>query len=317
MHAEQLKISSRKWMAAALTAFAEGPESYDFAVHHAGIAAEHILKAFLAGLHPALIVEARDFDSLLHATGHGTHTSIPASRAKTIGLMEAHARVHKILRNQIPINKQALEPVANARNGVAHSGVHEVAEVQTVFTTCLRLIDPLLAELKIAPEDYWGSYVSLHDKLIEERVQADRIRLEGKLAKARATFKQRYDHLAPNEREIVLATITQHSPRYMEEDLETDCPACGSQGWLMGDTHIDETNNPVVIFTPYVFACSACDLQVENEELWQLEDLGEEVEISDSPEKFYGAWEPDPEFVPEDPATDANREPDEDFYRGR
>ncbi|MFF5147544.1 hypothetical protein ACFY6U_48885 [Streptomyces sp. NPDC013157] len=320
MHAEQLKASSQKWMTAALTAFAEGPESYDFAVHHAGIAAEHLLKAFLAGLHPALIVEARDFDSLLHPTGHGAHASAPASRAKTIGLVEAHARVHKILRNQIPINKQALEPVVNARNGVAHSGVHDVAEVQTVFTTCLRLIDPLLAELKIAPDDYWGSYVPLHDRLILERVQAARIRLEGKLAKARAIFEQRYGHLASKEREIVLATITQYSPRYMEHDVETTCPACGSQGWLMGDTHIEETNSPVVVFTPYVFACSACDLDVENEEFWQLGDLGDEVELSDSPEDFYGNWQPDPKFIPdgpEDPTIDANWEPDEDIYRDR
>lgn len=67
----------------------------------------------------------------------------------------------------------------------------DIAEVQTVFTTCLRLIDPLLVELKIAPDDYWGSYVPLHDRLIEERVQAARIRLEGKVAKARAIFEQR------------------------------------------------------------------------------------------------------------------------------
>ncbi|MFE7933402.1 hypothetical protein ACFU6S_32715 [Streptomyces sp. NPDC057456] len=320
MHAEQLKSSSRKWMTAALTAFTEGPDSYDFAVHHAGIAAEHLLKAYLAGLHPALIVEARDFDSLLHATGHGALASAPASQAKTIGLVEAHARVHKLLRNQIPINKQALEPVANARNGVAHSGIHDVAEVQTVFTTCLRLIDPLLAELKIAPGDYWGSYAPLHDRLIEERVQATRIRLEGKLAKARAIFGQRYGHLASKEREIVLATVTRHAPSWMEQDLETTCPACGSKGWLMGDTRIEETNGPIVVFTPYIFACSACDLHVESEEFRQLGDLGDEVELSDSPEDFYGTWEPDPRFIPDDlddPMSDANRAPDEDIHRGR
>jgi hypothetical protein len=45
MLADQLKTSSKRWMTAALAAFSEGPESYDFAVHHAGIAAEHLLKA--------------------------------------------------------------------------------------------------------------------------------------------------------------------------------------------------------------------------------------------------------------------------------
>ncbi|WP_329529701.1 hypothetical protein OG568_48280 (plasmid) [Streptomyces sp. NBC_01450] len=321
MDAKQLKLSSQKWMTAALTAFSQGTESFDFAVHHAGIAAEHLLKAYLATLHPALIVEARDFDSLLHATGHGTHASAPASQAKTIGLVEAHSRVHKILRKQIPIDRKALEPVANARNGVAHSGVHDVSEVQTVFTTCLRLIDPLLTELQIAPESYWGSYTSLHDRLIEERVKAARIQLERKLAKARAVFEQRYGHLAPKERQVVLATITQQPPGYMEYDEERPCPACGSRGWLVGDTHLDETNEPVVVFTPYIFACSACGIDVENEEFWELGDLGDEVILDVPPEDFYVNWEPDPKFLPDDdpddPTIDANWDPDRYDAGGR
>ncbi|MFD3519977.1 HEPN domain-containing protein [Streptomyces sp. NPDC058653] len=101
MHAEQLKTSSKKWMSAALAAFSQGPESYDFAVHHAGIAAEHLLKAYLVTLDPALIADPRHLDSLLHATGHGAYASVPVSQTKTIGLMEAHNRVLRILRTKI------------------------------------------------------------------------------------------------------------------------------------------------------------------------------------------------------------------------
>lgn len=187
-HAERLKTSSMRWMAAALAAFTKGPEHYDFAVHHAGISAEHLLKAYLASLHPALMVEAKDFNSLLYATGQAAHASVPPSQMKTIGLVEAHARVLKILRKQMPIDQRALLPLANARNGVAHNGLHAFAEVQTVFTTCLRLVDPLLTELKIDPVIYWGPYRPLHDRLIEERAAAARIRLESKLVKARADF---------------------------------------------------------------------------------------------------------------------------------
>lgn len=45
MLADQLKASSRRRMTAALAAFSEGSESYNFAVHHAAIAIEHLLKA--------------------------------------------------------------------------------------------------------------------------------------------------------------------------------------------------------------------------------------------------------------------------------
>ncbi|MGP4049336.1 hypothetical protein [Streptomyces sp. 2A115] len=293
MQPEQLKTSSQRWMTAALAAFSQGPESHDFAVHHAGIAAEHLLKAYLAALHPALIVEAKDFDSLLHATGHGVHASAPASRAKTIGLVEAHARVHKILRKQIPIDQRALAPVANARNGVAHSGIHDVAEVQTVFTTCLRLIDPLLTELEVDPKTYWGSYEQLHDMLIAKQVEEARIQMESMLAKARAIFQQRYSHLAPKEREVVLAAVTQppqpQSLYNREHAEEQACPACGSRGWLTGDTYVLHSDEGV-IYAPHTFACSACDLHLEGS---GLGDLAEEVPIDMTLDEYYADWEPD------------------------
>lgn len=298
-HAERLKTSSMRWMAAALAAFTKGPEHYDFAVHHAGISAEHLLKAYLASLHPALIVEAKDFNSLLYATGQAAHASVPPSQMKTIGLVEAHARVLKILRKQMPIDQRALMPLANARNGVAHNGLHAVAEVQTVFSTCLRLVDPLLTELKVDPAIYWGPYRPLHDRLIAERAAAALIRLESKLARARADFIQRYGHLDKETRAAVLATVTPSSPGYIEHDEPATCPACDSQGWLGGATHVDE-DKWAVIFTPYVFTCPVCELRIENEEFEYLDDLGDEVALAEAPEDFYVNWEPD-----------------EDLFRGR
>lgn len=279
-------------MSGALAAFSQGPESYDFAVHHAGLAAEHLLKAYLANLHPALIVEGKDFNSLLHATGHGTRATVDLSRAKTIGLVEAHSRVHGLLRKQIPIDAKEFLPVAVARNGVAHLGIHDVAEVQTVFTTCLRVIDPLLDELQIDPTAYWGSYQQLHDMLIAQHVEEARIQLESKLAKARATFEQRYGHLAPKEREIVLATITQPpTVRYStEHNEEASCPACTSRGWLYGDTYV---NYDLVYFAAYDFACSACDLTLAGDELSALGDRDDEIPINMTLEEYYADWEPD------------------------
>lgn len=75
-----------------------------------------------------------------------------------------------------------------------------------------------------------------------------------------------------------------------------------------------------MVFTPYVFACSACDLDVGNEEFWELGDLSDEVVLDGPPEVFYENWEPDPDFLPDGPedlTIDANWEPDEDLYRDR
>ncbi|MEY2233531.1 hypothetical protein [Streptomyces sp. BF23-19] len=296
MESEQLKVSSQRWMSGALAAFSQGPESYDFAVHHAGVAAEHLLKAYLANLHPALIAEGQDFNSLLHATGHGTLASADLSRAKTIGVVEAHKRVHGLLRKQLPIDAKTFLPVAVARNGVAHVGIHDVAEVQTVFTTCLRVIDPLLSELQIDPKTYWGDDKQLHDMLIAKHVEEALIGLESKLVKARAVFAQRYGHLSPKEREVVLATITQPqpSPAHGEHVEQALCPACGSRGGLVGETHALSSDEGVY-FAPYAFNCSACGLALDGDQ--ELGDLAEEVPIDMTFDEYYADWEPDEDWL--------------------
>ncbi|MGW6769325.1 hypothetical protein ACWGBX_02770 [Streptomyces sp. NPDC055037] len=309
MDAERLQVSSQRWMAAALAAFSHGSESYDFAVHHAGIAAEHLLKAFLVSLHPSLVVEGKDFDSLLHAAGQGGHASAPITKVKTIGLVEAHSRTYRILRNKIPISQQDLLPLANARNGVAHSGLHEVTDVRTVFTTCLRLLDPLLVELNISPAAYWGPYQDLHDELIRERIQDTTLQLQQKLAQARTTFEHRFGHLGPQERIAVLAAATRR-PARARDCVEKPCPACHSRAWLHGTTMLNEEAK-LARFSPGTFWCLACDLQVQGEELQELGDLGKETLVETNRRVFLD-FEPETQKIPEE-----DWEPDEDFLRGR
>ncbi|MEU8789739.1 hypothetical protein [Streptomyces sp. NPDC048643] len=269
MDAEQLKGSSHRWMNAALAAFVEGPASHDFAVHHAGVATEHLLKAYLAGIHPALIVDGRHFDSLLRATGLGSHAG-PLTKVKTIGLVDAYLRVVKLLPKKIPISKVDLEPLADARNGVAHSAIHDSAQSEAVFTACLRLVDPVLEELKVDPISYWGPYLLLHDKLVDEQVRLERVAAEALLIKARSLCEQRFGHMSPKERDVVLAAITSKPMIIMGREAPMECPACGSQGWMAGEVEAirryDDGQVTVdteeVFLSPYGFHCAACELEV-------------------------------------------------------
>ncbi|WP_405535984.1 hypothetical protein OG787_20605 [Streptomyces sp. NBC_00075] len=280
MDAEQLKGSSRRWMNAALAAFVEGPESHDFAVHHAGVATEHLLKAYLAGIHPALIVDGRHFDSLLHATGLGSHAG-PLAKVKTIGLVDSYLRTVKLLPRKIPISKEDLEPLADARNGVAHSAIHDSAHSEAVFTACLRLVDPVLEELKVDPNSYWGPYLVLHDKLVDEQVRQERVAAEALLVKARSLFEQRFGHMSPKERDVVLAAITSKPMITMGREAPVECPACGSQGWMAGEVEaIHHHNNgqvtidtEEVFLSPHRFHCAACDLEVGTKLLVHLSGL--------------------------------------------
>ncbi|MER5677413.1 hypothetical protein ACFWZZ_00410 [[Kitasatospora] papulosa] len=285
--AQRLWYSSQKWMAAAFTAFSDGPMMKDMAVHHAGVAAEHLLKAYLAHLHPALIVEGKDFSSLLHATGHGVHAGGPRSQTKTIGLVEAYVRVSGILKGAMPVSRQELLPLAEARNGVAHAAFHDAKQVNAVFTTCLRMADSLLPKLPPLG-DFWGQYQGLHDKLVDIRVEEARVQLEGKLARARQVFAERYGHFSAQDRSLVLAAIANvASPGYIEHDEPATCPACSSQGWLGGETHISDATDTVVM-VPFVFDCPACDLHLEVEELVMLKErFPEEIDLEVSPGDFY------------------------------
>ncbi|KNE82407.1 hypothetical protein ADZ36_11210 [Streptomyces fradiae] len=295
-------------MNAALAAFVEGPESHDFAVHHAGVATEHLLKAYLAGMHPALIVDGRHFDSLLHATGLGSHAG-PLAKVKTIGLVDAYVRVAKLLPGKIPISKEDLEPLADARNGVAHSAIHDSGRSGAVFTTCLRLVDPVLEELKVDPNSYWGPYLGLHDKLVDEQVRQERVAVESLLVKARSLFEQRFGHMSPTEREVVLAAITSKPMITMSREAPVKCPSCGSQGWMAGEVEAiyvyeggQSTVSPgEVLLDPHRFHCAACDLDVGVNLLVHLGDLPRGI------------------FLDADPHYYINDEPsvDEDIYRGR
>ncbi|MFJ8861003.1 hypothetical protein ACIRD8_21565 [Streptomyces sp. NPDC102451] len=308
--AQRLWYSSQKWMAASFTAFSDGPMLKDMAVHHAGVAAEHLLKAYLAHLHPALIVEGKDFDSLLHATGLGAHASAPRSRSRTIGLVDAYTRVAVVLKGRMPVSRQELQPLADARNGVAHAAFHDPAEVNAVFTTCLRVIGTLLPELPPLG-DYWGRYKGLHDKLLDIRVIEARVHLEGKLARARQVYADRYAHFTAEDRGLVLTAIANvSSPGYIEHDEAAVCPACSSQGWLGGETRVAPAGDSVVL-TPMVFDCPACELHLEREELGMLkEPLDGELDLEVPPGDFY-------------PDLGGRRflygdgEPDEDLLTGR
>ncbi|MFJ8882274.1 hypothetical protein ACIRJR_02545 [Streptomyces sp. NPDC102402] len=285
--AQRFWYSSQKWMAAAFTAFSDGPMLQDMAVHHAGVATEHLLKAYLASLHPALVVEGRDFSSLLHATGLGAHAPGPLSQTKTIGLVESYVRVSGLLKGTMPVSRQELLPLADARNGVAHAAFHDSAQVNAVFTTCLRIADRLLPELPPLG-DFWGRYLGLHDKLLDIRVEAARVQLEGRLARARQVFAERYGHFSEEDRSLVLAAIANvSSPGYIDHDEPATCPACSSRGWLGGETSVSERTDTVVM-TPIVFDCPACDLHLEVGELGMLkEPFAEEIDLKVSPREFW------------------------------
>src|ERR1017187_1064732 len=128
----------------------------DMAVLHCGIAVEHLMKAFLASKHPSLLVDGRDFSSLLHAVGEGTHATADEHHTKSIGALECFRRVAQF--KVLPVTERQAEPIFSARNGVAHLGIHDTDRTDETIAMSIQINDAILAALGTDRFKYWDPY---------------------------------------------------------------------------------------------------------------------------------------------------------------
>ncbi|MET9954527.1 hypothetical protein ABZ173_33780 [Streptomyces rochei] len=188
MNTAKLARSSSRWMQLALTTLGRG-ENGDIAVHHAAVASEHLLKAYLASIHPVLITEGKDFTSLLHAVGRGSQAPAPITAFRSIGLPDAYGRV-AILLPALPVDATEVKAVANARNGVAHSGVHDDTCTRELITVCIRLADAVLPHVPAAsPDEYWGETKGVRNRLIAAHTSKLRDKIEKRINRFREAYK--------------------------------------------------------------------------------------------------------------------------------
>jgi hypothetical protein len=290
MDPQELHRSSRRWMQAGIEAFSQDSATGDFAVHHAGVALEHLLKAYLASLHPALIVDAKSFDSLLHATGLQQHASISAAQVRTIGLSDALKRVDQLLLKPsgIAVNKSSFDAICEARNGVAHLGIYGQSSTRDVLANCIRIAVPVLQTLNIDGAEYWDKYQSLCDQIVDEHATAVQVGVEAKLVQARDAYQSRISGLDAAQAPSMLVALTANPVRISQINDTTKCPACASQGWLSGsaqgtgervafgtggtrsvvdrDGNVVQSNWVVAVFFPEWFYCNVCGLDLGVEE---------------------------------------------------
>ncbi|MET7305444.1 hypothetical protein [Embleya sp. NPDC005575] len=272
-------------MQKALAAFTQGEEEQDFAVHHAGVALEHLLKSYLASLHPVLVVESKpdNFLSLLHAIGRGT---TPVTTIKTIGLSEAFTRVKHLLTAEIPIDAKLLRPVMEARNGVAHCAIHDHAATATNLALVIKVVDPVLAALRLdtTSDWYWGDYGELRESLIAKRNDALRVRISAKVARAKAVYARRRSEFSrPEQWAEVMAMITDGIGGHI-------CPACENPVLHSGEVvHVEMdlvpseagdglTQSAKATFHSKSLKCEICHLELNEEELVH-QGLADSVEL--------------------------------------
>ncbi|WP_371629907.1 hypothetical protein OG892_20520 [Streptomyces sp. NBC_00341] len=226
------------------------------------MATEHIVKGFLASRSPALIAE--DWNLLVHATGAVDLIHVGAQKplvhnGRSIDAAEAMTRA----RNFAPglCSKQRYQEVLRARNGVAHLGWHEESVTERVMATCSDLVDALLDELTQDKNIFWGSWLTARGTLDKAHIGTLRKQVEWKVARAKATFRERF------EQPGITAPERSPVPRVDDDELVrvNSCSACGREGFLIGQISSIYGSSDAS-FRADRFVCGLCGLRLVVEE---------------------------------------------------
>jgi hypothetical protein len=278
----------------------------EWAVHqlHIATALELLAKAKLASLHGSLIA-AKDFDSLLHLSGHPRHAKPPPDRVRTITITDALARVGQVV-PPIENLRSELKYLADVRNGVVHAG-HLNSEAQDrVLLPFITACDLLLGDMEASRDDFWGEYVDVVDTHRAESIKAAEVEAAEAITLARMAFAERFAELDEPTRKAILTSIVEgYAPEKYEQDLY-DCPACGTPALVHGshdvdwepEWELDEEGQPwspgasfVVTFRPGTLECRACGLVLDGQDQLTAAEVPESWEVQDAdPRDFY---EPD------------------------
>ncbi|MFF3015201.1 hypothetical protein [Streptomyces sp. NPDC057939] len=145
-----------------------------FAALHAGMGAEHSLKAILCHHDPLLISAHGDRALRFHALGFSGEKGVkPLEQARTIGMAEAFKDAEVVMRGQMPVTLEAFAPVMDARNGIAHLAHHDPTTAEHVVSTALKVAEAVRKELKTPAGDFWGEYVHIFGDLTQVAAMPD------------------------------------------------------------------------------------------------------------------------------------------------
>jgi hypothetical protein len=219
---QQLLESARDFADRALNAYLEDDTRVILA--NAAFSLEHLCKAYLYGLHPALLVELRNgqLDSLLHLVGHGNRAN---KSLRTISGREALKRVEDVLPN-LKVPKKSLDKLIDVRDGMVHVGFMSSSGIDELLTAFLQVSDELHNELGSERESRWGE----HTDLVEALITRAQSQIEKETHRRIAVARARLARLA----EIPVSDLVSDvAARAAEADASSDiqkavyCVACG------------------------------------------------------------------------------------------
>ena len=273
---------------------ARAAEEHDDAALQLGIMLEHLAKAYLADLHPTLLIEARvDLLSLLRLAGQGQR--IKAGHVlKTVGMAGALERIGTIQAGGTPgagaSFARRFDVVLHARNGVAHVGDDGGAS-DDVAQLAVRGAAEVLQMMGRSLGELFLNYTGAAEALLDEHGTKLQRLVTLRVAQAEHHYRQQWSDLTEEQRGIDLAVIDRMTTLGQEDDdgqLAVRCPACKRLGVLKGspylelepdESRVDETGQLwvssiaiTVLLSVDSFRCPVCGLRLQGRE--QVEEAG-------------------------------------------
>lgn len=230
------------------------------------LALEHLGRASLAKIHPALLADPQDGYNILFAFGYG-NTKTP----KTIGAKTVFDRCRTIIEGFTEDDVKTSQVIIGRRNEELHTGAPTFEDLPnslwlTQFYKCCSVL--LSHQGKTLADLFGADKARAADDMINaaaENVKADVERTIG-LAKAK------FDKLTTADKELAkdqaksynIITLASKSSA-----AKKDCPACGGKGIISGkeirtvDPRLDEDQIILeTVFLPEEFTCNICNLHL-------------------------------------------------------
>lgn len=279
MDRRQLLASAKDFADRALKAHTE--DDAKFVLFSAAISLEHLCKAYLCDMNPALLMEIRNgqFDSLLHLTGYGIKAR-KLDSPRTISAREALARIERLLPG-LAISKERLAQLIDVRDGVVHLGYLTEKDTREILAAYLRLSNGIYDELDVAKSDRWGRYEELVESLISESISE----IERDVRRRMVAAKLRNDALLraiPSaQHEAVMRARQSEVARILtrsdEQAVDVACPVCENKGAsylgeiesryeICADLTVLHHECFIMILHPRSFVCGACELKLDGQD---------------------------------------------------
>jgi hypothetical protein len=275
-------------------------DDWEVCATHAAVALELTAKAVLVSVHPTLIADFRDFDTVLFLSGRSAARTI--HNIRTAGCDETLKRVVRIVPGLRP---EPLRPILEARNGVMHLLGADRRVVNAAMAPWIHGMDELAASLGVTAEDVFGNHAETAANIGSQSLQESQIRVASKLIRAREVFEKRFGSLNASGRGAALAALDAAYQLTAYDETMIVCPACERQAKLIGhhevagwqvdydDDGFPQSRWPEVYLYPEQLACLICGLQLDGQDELAAADIGLQIELEDVDASDFeeGTWD--------------------------